>query len=405
MATIERLEDKEQWHLFFEYKKDSGHMSKHEEIDLNSFIANEEYLPVVKTMKDQMEFSPPNLTVLNKKNSNKKRIVYTFSREENYVLKLITYILQEYDGCFAPNLYSFRKDKGVKKAVIDLISHKDIENCYSYKVDIRDYFNSVDVELLLPKLKKVLDEEQELYQFIEGLLRNPYAQKNGELIPIKKGIMAGTPISAFLANLYLAELDDLFWKKDVAYARYSDDIIVFARSREELEEYIVTIENILSKYKLEINSLKQHITEPQEKWEFLGFSYDRGSIDVSDIALEKVKGKLKRKARAIYRWKRRNNLSDERAVRAYIRYFSRKFFDNPIHNEITWCRWYFPVINTDATLHVIDRYMQDCIRYLATGKYAKSNYNLRYETIKDLGYKSLVNAYYKIEKSIRRQKK
>jgi len=86
---------------------------------------------------------------------------------------------------------------------------------------------------------------------------------------------------------------------------------------------------------------------------------------------------------------------DEHAVRAYIKHINRKFFDNPIHNEITWCRWYLPVINTPNTLKEIDAYIQQNIRYIVTGKYSKSNYNYRYETMRELGLRSLVNEYYR----------
>ena len=74
-----------------------------------------------------------------------------------------------------------------------------------------------------------------------------------------------------------------------------------------------------------------------------------------------------------------------------------KLYDNPVYSELTWTRWFFPVINTDETLKKIDEYMQECIRYLATGKRTKSRYNFRYEDIKNLGYRNLVNEYYKFK--------
>jgi hypothetical protein len=117
------------------------------------------------------------------------------------------------------------------------------------------------------------------------------------------------------------------------------------------------------------------------------------------VAFEKIKAKLKRKARAIYRWKVQNEKRDEYAVRAYIKYIDRKFFDNPVHNEITWCRWYFPIINTPDTLKDIDAYIQQNIRYIVAGKHTKSNYNYRYEDMKILGLRSLVHEYYKNKKS------
>lgn len=207
--------------------------------------------------------------------------------------------------------------------------------------------------------------------------------------------MAGLPVSAFLANLYLKEMDQYFWENKILYARYSDDIIIFSKTETELQKQIEFIESTLEEHGLSVNQKKCCQTKPGEKWEYLGFSFCEGVVDISDIAMQKMKGKLKRKARAIYRWKEQNQKMDEYAVRAYIKYFNRKFFDNPVQNEITWCRWYFPIINTDKSLHEIDHYMQSHARYLVTGKYTKANYNLRYEKMRELGYRSLVNAYYK----------
>lgn len=395
MTIFECLSDRQNWLEFYEYKVNGGHLAKKDIQDLWEFIEHEEYLPVVDKMRNPQEFPFPKMNILNKKNTDKKRIVYSYDRAENYTLKLLAYLLLDYDSVFLPNLYSFRKNTGVKKAVADLTGRDHVEKMYTYKVDIHDYFNSVEIEYLLPVLQNLWKEENELYQFIASILQNPYVEKDGTVIEMKKGIMAGLPIAPFLANIYLKEMDQYFWKQNILYARYSDDIIVFAETEELLQMYAETIESFLRMYHLQVNPSKVRFTEPEEEWEFLGFSFRNGIIDVSDVALQKIKGKLKRKARAIYRWKKNNHKCDEYAIRAYIKYFNRKFFDNPIHNEITWCRWYFPIINTDKSLHVIDRYMQDCIRYLTTGRYTKANYNLRYEGMKGLGYRSLVNEYYK----------
>ena len=52
------------------------------------------------------------------------------------------------------------------------------------------------------------------------------------------------------------------------------------------------------------------------------------------------------------------------------------------------------MIGTDASLKEIDRYAQDCLRYLLSGKRSKGRYSVRYEELKALGYRSLVHAYY-----------
>lgn len=143
---------------------------------------------------------------------------------------------------------------------------------------------------------------------------------------------------------------------------------------------------------------KNFARPPYERWEFLGFSINHFTVDISDASFEKIKAKLRRKARAILRWKKKTNATDEWAIRAYIKHFNKKFFHNDKENELTWCRWYFPSINTTRRLKEIDEYMISCIRYIATGKHTKANYNLRYEKIKALGYISLVNAYYRFKR-------
>ena len=202
------------------------------------------------------------------------------------------------------------------------------------------------------------------------------------------------PISAFLANLYLKDLDRLFEKRGLPYARYSDDIIVFAESKDQLEDARQTILSYLSEKHLTVNPRKEAFSAPGDVWTFLGFSYENGTVDVSQDAIQKLKKKMKRKSEALIRWKHKKNADSVRAVKAFIRYFNKKFFDNPIDSEITWCRWFFPVITTDASLKIIDAYMQECIRYIATEKRTKARYNFRYEDMKACGYKSLVHCYY-----------
>jgi len=233
-----------------------------------------------------------------------------------------------------------------------------------------------------------------VYEFMEGLLREPRALREGQVVEPRKGIMAGLPIAAFLANVYLMEMDHRMAEQGVLYARYSDDIIVFAKDLQILERYVEQIRQTLEACDLTINPKKCALTAPGEPWEYLGFSYCRGKVDISRVARDKIMAKCRRKARAIYRWKIHNGKEDVHAIRAYIKYLNKKFFDNPVQNELTWCRWYLPIINTEETLRELDHYIQQKIRYLTTGRHTKINYRLQYETMQKLGYQSLVHCYY-----------
>lgn len=394
MTILEKLQDRQHWLAFYEYKISGGHLPVAEERALKNFVEKEEYLPVVVRIRAGEPYPLPQISILSKKDSAKKRVVYTLPPAENTVLKMMAWCLQQYDNLMAPNLYSFRRKIGVKKAVQDLTSRPEIDAMYSYKLDIHDYFNSVDVELLLPQLEEILQEEREAYRFLEALLREPGALRGEEVIEQRKGIMAGLPISAFLANVYLMDMDHRMAEQGVLYARYSDDIIVFAKDPQTLTEYVEQIRQTLADRHLTVNPDKCAQTAPGETWEYLGFAYCQGKVDISRVARDKIMAKCRRKAHAIYRWKVKNGKEDIHAIRAYIKYLDKKFFDNPIHNELTWCRWYLPIINTEETLRELDHYIQQNLRYLTTGRHTKANYRLRYETLKELGYRSLVGEYF-----------
>lgn len=397
MTILESLLSRDAWLRFYDYKVSGGHMTKREENELKEYITNGDYLPAAQRIYSGVFFSIPQAVQINKSFSDKKRTVFMFSEDENILQKFLAYQLQQYDALFSPNLYSFRINKGVKCAERDVFYQPDISRCYSFKLDISDYFNSVDTALLLPRLKEIF--EPDFYRLIAEMLTNPYAYIDGEQKEIKKGILAGSPLSGFLANLYLSDLDKYFYDNGILYARYSDDIIVFAESEEDIKAYEQYIYRFLDELKLRVNYKKVAYTLPGEQWSFLGFSYENGVIDIAEASKQKLKKKLRRKARALYRWKIKKGAEDMRAVKAFIRYFNQKLYENPVNNEITWCRWYFPVINTDTSLKELDAYMQQCIRYIATGKQNKGMYRFSYENMTNAGYRTLVNSYYRFRQN------
>ena len=392
------------WERFYEDFASNEHAYKADIKKLRAYIDEKRYMTVLNEYELTNAFHVPELIMLNKKGTGKKRAVFSFDDDASWLLKFFGYYLHGYDDIFSDNLYSFRKERSVKTAVARLIKQKNIASMYGIKLDIHDYFNSADTDIILDKLYVSLKGQDKLIALFENILKNP-AYKERTISPdnipdktkdpVHKGMMAGSPLSPFLANLYLSELDKHFDDTGFFYARYSDDMILFTDSRESLETELGVIYKFLEEKKLTLNPDKIMYIEPYRPFDFLGFSFKSGEVDVAVSSFEKIKKKLRRKVRAVDRWKAKKKADPEKAVRVYIKYFNKKFFENPIRSELTWCRWYFPIITTDVTLKEIDHYMQECIRFLYTGKHSKRNYNLRYEEIKKLGYRPLVNEYHK----------
>lgn len=435
MSILEQLSDEACWERFYDYKTAlacpktfakelrrfidaRGWEPVCEEI--RGLVDARDWEPVCEEILQEIPFPLPSKAVISKQSSQKKRTVYTYPAPENTVFKLLTWLLlRKYDGLFSDNLYSFRPGITAKDAVRRLRRTKNIGRMYSYKADISNYFNSVPVEKLLPMLSEALADDAVLLNFLSGLLTEPRVLDmgrgaanshnqdggnlcmtgSGRIITEQKGIMAGTPLSAFYANLYLKELDWSFAERGIPYARYSDDIILFARTAEERDACAAEVGQFLAERGLSMNPDKEVFGAPEDGFTFLGFEFREGYIDIAPVSVTKLKKKMRRKARALDRWHRRKGLSGEKAAAAFLRVFNRKLFAAEGDNELSWNRWFFPVITRADRLHEIDLYAQDCIRFLTAGTRTKARFDVRYEDLKRLGYRSLVHEWYAYEGS------
>ena len=396
-GIIAQLARQEVWEEFLSHRLLKGRFTWHEFDDADSFIAEERYLPVVERLLRGEPLGIPQKKSINKMGTGKKRTVYSFPPDETAVLKLIAHLLYRYDGCFAPNCYAFRRGLRASDALYSLRRALKGKRMWAYKLDIHDYFNSISIPLLLPILQRMLADDPGLYRFFETLLSDDRAHWRERLLREPRGVMAGTPTAPFLADVFLSEVDRHFADAGVIYARYSDDIILFAPDERTLSEHKATLLGFLQRYRLEVNPDKEHTYAPGEPFEFLGFRCDGPGIGVASSTVRKMKGKIRRASRALMRWRVRKNLDEEAAMKGLIRIFNNKFFEGDDPDALCWSRWFFPVINRTDELREMDHYLQQELRYLCSGRHTKANYRVRYADLKELGYRSLVHEYHRFK--------
>ncbi len=419
MNIMEQIVRKEEWELFLQYKMERQHLSKKEEEELRSYIEKECYIEWADRITDEEYLLPlPLRREINKGGSAKKRVIYSFPYEMNQMLKFIAFSLYRYDSMFAHNCYAFRREYGVKDAILRIRRLPGIFHQYCLKVDIHDYFNSIHVGILLDKLSFLKKDDDKVYRLFERMLTADEAvvkdgtdniitderpdadgrdmpQGNGYRIwKGKRGAMAGTPVSPFFANVYLCDVDTWFEQNGIRYFRYSDDILIFTDTLEELCRYQKILYDHISALHLELNPDKVKVYVPGEKWEFLGFCFRDGKVDLSENTIRKMKHKIKRKAEALRRWQHRKGLTGEKAAKGFIKAMNYKFFAKENGKDFTWTRWFFPNLTTDRGLKEIDAYMQQYIRYCVTGRHYKGNYRITYDQMKQWGYRNLVAEYY-----------
>jgi retron-type reverse transcriptase len=152
------------------------------------------------------------------------------------------------DRQFVFDSYACRKGKGVHQAV-DRYQAWAQRYRYALKMDVRQYFPSIDHLLLKEKLQARIKDARVLDLFdriidtappVEGVA---YGFPGDDLLtPLERrtGIPIGNLTSQFLANLYLDDFDH--WMKEQqrqpAYLRYVDDMIVLDDDKGRLHDLL-----------------------------------------------------------------------------------------------------------------------------------------------------------------------
>lgn len=393
MSFYEFIQSETSWQAFLE-KEEIKEFKDHRLIKAIKRILK--YKSYEKFTTDYLNnFKLPKKIKLGKLNSSKKRIVYVYPSLYRTILKLTSnYMLQYYNNTFCINSLAYTEGKSVKTAFSLLKKYKITKDDIVYKADFTDYFNTIDINLLEGKLKVFLKDNIELFNFIMRLLKEERVIiKNKEVIEKVKGVMAGSPIAGILANIYMHDVDTLMLKNNYKYIRYADDVLIVG------EEAFNFFTSEIAKLKVDLNPKKTSIVNIETGITFLGFFYKDKIIDISDDARKKMKSRMKRRAKWYRVWMIRRGVNKESALRDYIVKINYKLFSDT-DDSINWSRWYLPNINVIKTIKYLDNYFVDCIRYLDSGTWKKGKhfYRLKYKDIKALGFKSLVNEYYKLRK-------
>lgn len=184
------------------------------------------------------------------------------------------YLEKIYQPLFIHHSYSCQKNKGVHKAVTDLDKslRKASKNCtnnvWTLKMDIKKFFASVDLEVLLIQLKRRVNNPDILWLLREIIVSHSTSNQSG------RGVSIGNLTSQIFANIYLNELDYYvkFNLKEKYYFRYADDFIFLHNSKEHLEKLKKIIcQFVKSNLKLDVHPQKIVLHKYSQGIDFLGY--------------------------------------------------------------------------------------------------------------------------------------
>lgn len=197
-----------------------------------------------------------------------------------------------YEPLFSKGTYAYRANRSSLNAISD-ISGQITQQKYLYfmKLDIQKFFDNVDMDILFTILRKKIPEE-EVLSLIKKQLIVKYLDDSGELCEKKKGIYQGSGIAPVLSNIYLMEFDQAMEKEPIFFIRYSDDILLLARSEEEMQRLFQKISAYMEKLRLNLNEKKCSQGKISDGFEFLGYHFDENGRSIPKKAKEKMENSL-----------------------------------------------------------------------------------------------------------------
>lgn len=203
----------------------------------------------------------------------KRRIIHKSSIRDrllHYAVFRILYPL--FEKTFIFESYSSRTGKGTYRGVERLtqlarkMSRNYTQSLFVLQCDIRTFFDSVDHEMLLNRLRQKINDSR-VMALLSGVVGS------FETAP-GKGIPLGNVTSQLFSNVYLNPLDH-FIKRRLrmkAYVRYADDFVILSSKCGVLKGLVSVVADFLRRQcLLELHPNKVTVTPFHRGADFLGF--------------------------------------------------------------------------------------------------------------------------------------
>lgn len=227
------------------------------------------------------------------KQENKYREISLYCMRDKVVqTSIVSELTRMYEGTLSDRAYAYRNNKSAMQASNE-IEAAVLSGKYRYvcKTDISKFFDNIRHDIL-EKILRLRIREDDVIDLIMAQLKTPSVDNTGVLKPKEIGVYQGSSISPILSNIYMTDIDFQMEKIPVFYARYADDMVIMADSKEKLEGAYVNLRGMLEKIGLQINEEKTVVREISEGFEFLGYAFAGTGKSTPKKAEEKLQTRL-----------------------------------------------------------------------------------------------------------------
>ena len=215
------------------------------------------------------------------KKKNEVRKLGLLSVKDKIVQHTIKTLVEPFfENTFVDNSYAYRPNKGHTKAIRRTLNEcKKKKNNWVVRLDIDNYFDSINHHLLGAKLHTLIPDE-EIVRLIMLSVQMGVVNRQLKWTDTTEGVPQGAILSPLLANFYLAPFDKYALTLSRSYIRYADDFCIMCETHATAKSILSQISNyLLSHLGLKLNP--PIITELRTGFEFLGITISKNGLSIS----------------------------------------------------------------------------------------------------------------------------
>lgn len=176
-----------------------------------------------------------------------------------------------YEPIFSDHSYGFRPNRSAHMAMGEVLGYLNAGYEWIVDLDIEKFFDTVNHDKLISILRERVNDSRTLH-LIRAYLQAGVLDK-GLVRSSTIGTPQGGPISVILSNIYLDKFDKELESRNLRFARYADDCIIFVKSEMSANRVMKSVTSWLERNLfLKVSATKTKVVRPT-KGQFLGFTF------------------------------------------------------------------------------------------------------------------------------------
>lgn len=226
-----------------------------------------------EAFNNEYKVSESEIFYLPKKSFTLRKAMVISYADRIFYAALIEVIGKRLDEALSPLVFSARynqqKNNGIMISGVEqwkklqyLLNDNSLKYKYVIEIDILNFYDNIDIELLGKKISAVCitDNERNASKEIVKVLKAFADNKTN-------GIPQNNDVSSLLATFYLNQVDSYMRHHVPEYVRFMDDIRIFCNDEYEARRYLTLIEKELRRLNLSLNGQKTKIVNlnPRKK--------------------------------------------------------------------------------------------------------------------------------------------